>query len=255
MPHSPRVKDLALQLDPDCWISYSDKSPGFKASVDARRCASLKYAQETIEQTDAYLRRVMLAHRAFGPEAGQIEFNNIMEEIKVLTNVSGLLEEVREQVRAVMDAHGRAVAVDVLDKATGGRAHTVPQLRPNEWLSVIRACKERRKSEVERVKRIAQSWVRRNPSAMPPLKIKMMLHFGTTLGPYAPEPVRTSPAYTTFVKELLRDGMIERPSKEQRAEYPGWAYKATMKGQCYIKALTDVPLPVRTDPVWTMPIK
>ncbi len=44
-------------------------------------------------------------------------------------------------------------------------------------------------------------------------------------------------------------------SKEQRAEYPGWAYKATMKGQCYIKALTDVPLPVRTDPVWTMPIK
>ena len=255
MPHSPRVKDLAQQLDPDCWISYSGKSPSFKASVDARRCASLKYAQDTLDQTDGYLHRVMFAHRALGPEAGQIEFTKIMEEIKMAPTVSGTLEEeVREQVRDVMNAHGRAVAVDVLNKVTDGRAHTVPELRPNEWLDVIRACKERRKTEVERVKHITQSWAHRSPSAMPPLKIKMMLHFGTTLGPYASEPVRTSPAYTTFVKELLRDGMIERPSKEQRAEYPGWAYKATPKGQCYVKALTRVPLPVRTDPVWAMPV-
>jgi hypothetical protein len=85
------------------------------------------------------------------------------------------------------------------------------------------------------------------------MKIAMMLHFATKREPFVPEHQRTSPAYTTFIKELLRDGMVERPSKAQRREWDGWAYKATSKGQCYVKALGAVPMPVRTDPEWAMP--
>jgi hypothetical protein len=87
------------------------------------------------------------------------------------------------------------------------------------------------------------------------LKLQMMLHFATRAQAFAPETVRTSNAYVTFVRELLRDELIERPTKEQRAAYPGWAYKATPRGRCFVKALTETPLPVRTNPEWTMPVK
>jgi hypothetical protein len=86
----------------------------------------------------------------------------------------------------------------------------------------------------------------------PPMKIAMMLHFATVIGPYAPESARTSPAYTKFVKELLRDGLIERPSNAERASYRGWAYRATDKGQAYVEALKAVQLPV-AETKWTVP--
>jgi hypothetical protein len=79
----------------------------------------------------------------------------------------------------------------------------------------------------------------------PPMKIAMMIHFATTVGPYAPEESRTSPAYTKFIQQLLREGMVERPTKRERRMYPGWAYKATEKGKAYVEALRHVQQPVR----------
>lgn len=84
------------------------------------------------------------------------------------------------------------------------------------------------------------------------MKIAMMLHFACRVEPFAPEAQRTSAAYTKFIKELLADGLVERPTDEQRAVYPGWAYKATAKGKAYIEALKAVQLPV-ADTVWTVP--
>lgn len=77
----------------------------------------------------------------------------------------------------------------------------------------------------------------------PLMKIQMMIHFATTIGPFTPEPQRTSAAYTKFIKELLRDGLVERPTKRERRDYPGWAYKATKKGIAYVERIKAVELP------------
>ena len=45
---------------------------------------------------------------------------------------------------------------------------------------------------------------------MPPMKVSMLLHFYAVADAFTPEHSRTSRAYTQFVKELLRDGLIER---------------------------------------------
>lgn len=90
------------------------------------------------------------------------------------------------------------------------------------------------------------------PTRAPPMKINMMLHFYAVVGPYAPESARTSPAYTQFVKELLREGLIERPTKEEREHHPGWAYKATAKGAAWVNAICTVPLPVERTR-WVIP--
>ena len=77
-----------------------------------------------------------------------------------------------------------------------------------------------------------------------PMKIDMMLHFYGVVGPYVPENARTSSAYTQFVKELLHDGLIVRPTHRQREEYSGWAYRATEKGEAWVHAICTVPVPV-----------
>lgn len=166
------------------------------------------------------------------------------------------LANVREAVRKVLahPALGHSVAKDILKQTSRGRTSIVPELYGYEWPAVIAACERAVKlDDDDRIKTIITAWFKRRSTVMPPMKIKMMLHFATTVGPYPSEGERTSTAYVTFVRELLRDGMIERTSREQREAHPGWGYKATPRGQCYIKALTDLPLPVRTDPVWTMP--
>jgi len=76
------------------------------------------------------------------------------------------------------------------------------------------------------------------------MKINMLLHFYTCVGAYTPERCRTSAAYTQFVKELLRDGLVERPSKRERLEYPGWAYRTTAKGDALVNAICAVQNPV-----------
>lgn len=88
---------------------------------------------------------------------------------------------------------------------------------------------------------------------MSPLKLQMMLHFYAVCEPFAPEKTRTSPAYTQFVRELLRDGLIERPTKEQQKKCPGWAYRATEKGRVFVQALLETPMPVAAKPKWVMP--
>lgn len=81
---------------------------------------------------------------------------------------------------------------------------------------------------------------RRNP----PLKLQMLLHFYSIIGPFVPEATRTSPAYTQFVQELLRDGLIQRPTKAEREANPGWAYQTTDKGDYLVNALCTVQNPV-----------
>lgn len=89
---------------------------------------------------------------------------------------------------------------------------------------------------------------RRNP----PMKINMLMHFYGVVGPFVPEHQRTSPAYTQFVKELLKDGLIMRPTKEQREDFPGWAYRTTAKGDALVNAICTVPNPVERTR-WVMP--
>lgn len=87
---------------------------------------------------------------------------------------------------------------------------------------------------------------------MPTLKIMMMLYFGSTTRPF-PDPWRTSSTYVKFVRQLLAEGMIERPTKAQRRARPGWAYRATAKGRVYIDVLTRMPQPIPAPAQWIMP--
>ena len=79
---------------------------------------------------------------------------------------------------------------------------------------------------------------------VPPMKINMLLHFYAVCEPFAPEAQRRSPAYTQFVKELLRAGLIVRPTPQDRERYPGWAYMTTEKGEAWVHAICTVPVPV-----------
>lgn len=92
-------------------------------------------------------------------------------------------------------------------------------------------------------------------TSMPPMKIAMLLHFYGNCEAFSPEKSRRSEAYTQFVRELLRDGLIERPTDKQRKAFPGWAYKTTDKGRVLVKAIQSVAgtLPVHATPQWKMP--
>jgi hypothetical protein len=246
MPHAPRTKSLAYQIDPECWISYSGKSVSEKRALEARRNYALDLARRAMATTENAVRRIMQANLMHGHRAAEAEYSKIMKEIE-MTDPS--LDEVRDAIRevAVTQPLGRDIAAAILH---GVGVSRVVDIKPQDLKSVLRVCRS--------TLRAVETETKLNPqrkTEMPPLKIKMMLHFATVLGPFAPEHTRTSNAYSTFVKELLRDELIERPTKKQRAEYAGWAYKATPRGQCYVKAITEMPLPVRTTPEWTMPSK
>ena len=88
---------------------------------------------------------------------------------------------------------------------------------------------------------------------MTPFNIRLMLHFRCSCGPLPDEAARTSNAYVQGVRFLLREGMIERPTRELQQRHPGWAYRATAKGICYVDYLTKLPLPVSSEPTWSMP--
>ena len=87
---------------------------------------------------------------------------------------------------------------------------------------------------------------------MPPMKVAMLLHFYGVAGPFAPEEQRTSAAYTQFIRELLRDGLVERPSKTERENYSGWAYRTTAKGAALVNAICSTPMPVERTR-WVIP--
>lgn len=90
------------------------------------------------------------------------------------------------------------------------------------------------------------------PKRMPSLKVSMLLHFHGIVGPFAPEERRTSQAYTQFVRELLRDGLVVRPTNEEREKYPGWAYRTTAKGDALVNAICSTPMPVERTR-WVIP--
>ena len=98
-----------------------------------------------------------------------------------------------------------------------------------------------------------EAWVGINK--MPILRMQMMLHYASSVKPFAPEATRTGPAYTRHVKTLLRQSMIERPSKRERREHPGWSYRVTDRGRAYVHALRHVGLPelVSSETVWHVP--
>jgi len=162
MPYSLRVKRLAYEVDPVCWVSYSGAPVERKRRMEARRIASLKTAARFVAVVDRILSRNLK------PKAPSM-------------------------------------------------SHTF-----------FRA---------------------------PPMMINMMMHFHCAVGPFTPERSRTSPAYTKFVKSLLAAGLIERPTKQQRAEYPGWAYKTTEKGDVWVEAICATPLPVPNEPKWVVPTR
>lgn len=251
MPYPLHVKALAQKIDPECWISYSGKAVSAKQDLDMRRCAALKKAESyfaEIERHRAWITnavaRCVAETTAFGPQAGDALFRKFIREIEegkhVMTPTrETLFKSIREV--AVHPKLGRDLARRIMHDYGHG-ADIATRIPVADFEAVYKACK----------KAVFLSARGRDETAMPLLKIKMMLHFASVVGPFAPEPTRRSEAYVTFVRELLKDGMIERPTKAQRLQNPGWAYKATARGQCYVKALASLPLPIRTNPEWTM---
>ncbi len=53
--YNQKVKDLARELDPECWISYSGMEKNFKQQMDWRRRESLMLAEQKIEPQTAEL--------------------------------------------------------------------------------------------------------------------------------------------------------------------------------------------------------
>lgn len=154
-------------------------------------------------------------------------------------------EQTRNVLRAVMHKFGVATAKVLIHEATGGKHDTFREAAGNPhfvW-AIRRLC---------RAKLMAVPSPTGRHDKMPTMKISMLLHFYAIVGPYAPESARTSVAYTKFVKELLADGLIERPAA--RALHPGWAYTTTERGRVYIEeGLMRVPLPVNVKPEWEIP--
>lgn len=252
MPHSPRTKDLAYQIDPKCWISYSGKGVSTKRAMDARRSYALEAAQKMLDDCDEYCRRVNFSRLAFG--SGESEFNKIMEEIKMAPT----LEQVRDAVRSVLGFYDKSAALEILARYG---VNTVAKLSPMYWDAVIRDCAEMKgHARLKKLMNSVPPWATNVPltperKPMPVLKLQMLLHFSHSRTMFGPESLRTSASYTRFIVELLHDDLVERPSKKERSVHPGWAYKATLRGQFFVKALTEVPLPVRTNPEWAMPAK
>jgi hypothetical protein len=87
-------------------------------------------------------------------------------------------------------------------------------------------------------------------SVMTPLMLEVLLH-----AYYAAErfPRFNAPAYHEAVRRLTRDGLIEATSGREQANNPGWMIRTTEKGNVYVKALLNVPLPVQSEPEWRMP--
>lgn len=230
MPYSPRVKHLAHQLDPKCWVSYSGMLPSFKREMDARRVQALMRADKIIS--------------GYGVTAEFVirpKWRTINTEPSMREQVRGLLSKI------LYFEGGKRAVLDAMEKFAEG-AVNLRQVTDDQLEAVYNAClsiiKQREGNQMPLHER----------TLMPPMKIAMMLHFACTVAPFAPEASRTSQAYTTFVRELLRDGMIERPTKAQQEAHEGWAYKATEKGRVYVEALKAVKLPVPVTPEWKVPV-
>lgn len=243
MSYSPRVKHLAYKLDPVCWVSYSGKPPAFKRTMDKRRLEALERAAKII---GGYLGRTSV----IGP--ARIFFKVISGPNPIwrdINNQTPTREDVRGLLRKILRFEGgKRAALDVLETKAEGAVH-LRQVTDAQLEAVYNAClaliiKQREEHPMPTHER----------TLMPPMKIAMMLHFACTVQPFAPEAQRTSQAYTTFVRELLRDGMIERPTKAQQEAHPGWAYRATEKGRIYVEALKAVKLPVAVTPEWKVPV-
>lgn len=147
----------------------------------------------------------------------------------------------RAAIRAVVERHGVGRAREILRTIAPG-ATKITDIPDEKWPEMHQKFLDALKPKPEIFD-------------MGTLKLIMMLHFATFAGPLTPEERRTSAAYTKYVKELLAEGMIERPTEAQRKEHPGWAYKATAKGRVYVEALKAVPYPVPAAPQWVMPPK
>ena len=90
------------------------------------------------------------------------------------------------------------------------------------------------------------------------MKIEMMLHFATIAGPFVPEAQRTSPAYTKFVKQLLADDLIERPTHAQRSMQPGLGLQVRPSAAVlYVEVDSgkgvQLPVEVETVTTWRIP--
>ena len=46
MSYPQQVKEIAYEIDPECWVSYSGKPKAYKSAMDARRTAALRQASE-----------------------------------------------------------------------------------------------------------------------------------------------------------------------------------------------------------------
>jgi hypothetical protein len=56
------------------------------------------------------------------------------------------------------------------------------------------------------------------------------------------------------VSTLLREGLIEPTTAEERRKDPGFDYRTTSKGAVYAEAIRAVPTPVLAEkPKWEMP--
>lgn len=106
MPYPDRVKNLAYKLDPDCWVSYSGKSPGFKARMDCRRSAAL-------EKAEMYFNRRACVVFSFAPRRwGKRQTDTNAEGLRRALNAvqteldatKAVLKSSRDEVQRLKDA-------------------------------------------------------------------------------------------------------------------------------------------------------
>lgn len=86
--------------------------------------------------------------------------------------------------------------------------------------------------------------------AMTPFMLEVLLHAHYSVEFF---PRMHAPAYSESFQRLTNLGLIEVTSVRERIECKTHIIKTTPKGRVYVKALLDLPLPVQSEPQWSMP--
>lgn len=96
MAYRDEVKQIAYQLDPDCWVSYSGQPKAYKQRMDIRRLHALKKAQQEFDLRQ-YESKIARRNQRFA------------EPIYIATPLPLTDEEIEVQIKALSDAFQKLV--------------------------------------------------------------------------------------------------------------------------------------------------
>lgn len=221
MPHTPRVKAVAQLLDPECWKTYSGRTPNYKRFIDARRIAALKAAQVYVDSLT----------------------------VAVGSTSAGL----------IIKQHDADDPVQV--RGTTRMQHPIMTLGPDpiQWVPPTATpfvMPRWRTIMPETEKPTAPS----RDYPWTPFKLKILLHISgspqwsylETLRPLENKKSQNSrvQSYNKVCAELMADGLIVSRSVLS----PG-PHEVTPRGRVYVEYLLSRALPEQTAPRWVMPAR